>query len=766
MSTTKKILFSGNTTRQNLIELLRRVQRVHEKAGPFEALFVFGSLLCKTSNANEEEEDDVDVDDEDEAADWKNVKSDDKKAKEMELHETLFAKENRGLFEEVNLFFVCTESDLVRMKELLMNAVEFEDVSFDDDGEAVVVVGDFRRTGNDLNTNVVEGLNPVKSIKRIKGEEHLRKVFFITKPGVYSNLLKSVSSDDDEEEGVNKTKRKFSIAVLPGEYDFLNAKDSKSLLAEKTARANGEFTVSDVEVIRAACRGLKEQQSELQVVDVFLSNAWPKDVHMLSRYKEKMGLISGDENLASRDVADLANSICPRYHVVPSYSGGDFFEREPYRNVSAKYATRFISLAEVANEAKHKWIHALGMEPGGRMNPIKLCQMPPDSTPSPYAMAGVSNLSSNYRNNNINKRELKPDWRDNAGEAKKQKLLEENQTRALIGDADKTIHVRNLDYRADEGAIAEYFGECGELADIRLGRDIETGRSRGFCKISYKTKEGVDAALERDQQNFYGREIRVAMDKQQLQSKQYNGEGSNYDSNNKRPPPPPLSCWFCVSNGKDTHMIASIGNSSFVSMDKGGLNPEHAQIVPIEHVAAFSMLPDETCDEVWSYLTGLRKYAASTEERGIVAFERHLTLKNKGGNHMHLNVVPIPKNRTHLSKKIFDQAAKRCDFSWDVIAPEQAQTGIAARTAITSLLSFPEAEYYAVHLPDGTILLSEVKQYDKHWMQFGREVISHLLKTPETANWQSVVQDEDGEIERTNAFKESFKVFDPVMQVE
>ena len=35
-----------------------------------------------------------------------------------------------------------------------------------------------------------------------------------------------------------------------------------------------------------------------------------------------------------------------------------------------------------------------------------------------------------------------------------------------------------------------------------------------------------------------------------------------------------------------------------------------------------------------------------------------------------------------------------------------------------------------------------------------------------TANWQSVVQDEDGEIERTNAFKESFKPFDPVMEAE
>ena len=757
-STIQKILFAGTTkattttttSSSSFSALFERAKRAHEKAGPFEALFILGDVVWKSSSSSSEEE-------------------------EEEEEEMSKKKRTR---ESVNAFVDVLRKDEITMKTFTMDLFLLEQLK-ELEGEektGVRLVDAEEFDGKDETTTHIEGLNPRGSVKRIVVDEKETNVFLVSKPGVYSTLI---ASEKDEEGNENP----FSVAILPGSYDHLNVKEShasagNAMLAEKTAKANGEFTVQDVEVIRQTVRRLKENGSTLFVVDVLLTQTWPKDVHMLSRYKDAMTPISGEEKNASRDVAEIANVICPRYHVVASLlspeSEGEqnidqFFEREPYRNVSAKHATRFISLASVGNSKKQKWLHALGIEPGGTMNPIKLCQMPPDSTPSPYAMAGVSSLQQRGGgggNQQSLKRELKPDWRDNA-DAKKKQRLEESQTRALVGDADKTIHVRNLDYRADEGAIAEYFGECGELADLRLGRDVETGRSRGFCKIAFKTKEGVDAALERDQQNFYGRDIRVQMDRQQ-QSRQYNGENKNggYDPNKRKPPPPPVSCWFCLSNNKDTHMIASIGNASFVAMDKGGLNPEHAQIVPIEHVAAFSMLPDETCEEVWSYLQGFRKFAEATEDRGVVAFERHLTLKNKGGNHMHLNVVPIPSNRKHLSKKIFEQAAKRCDFTWDIIAPEHAQTGIAARSAMTSLLSFPEAEYYAVHLPDGTILITEVKQYDKHWMQFGREVISHLLKTPETANWQSVVQDEDGEIERTNAFKESFKPFDPVMEAE
>jgi hypothetical protein len=49
-------------------------------------------------------------------------------------------------------------------------------------------------------------------------------------------------------------------------------------------------------------------------------------------------------------------------------------------------------------------------------------------------------------------------------------------------------------------------------------------------------------------------------------------------------------------------------------------------------------------------------------------------------------------------------------------------------------------------------------------MQLGREVISHLIKAPERANWQSCMEDEAKETERTTAFVEAFDSFDPMKQ--
>ena len=52
-----------------------------------------------------------------------------------------------------------------------------------------------------------------------------------------------------------------------------------------------------------------------------------------------------------------------------------------------------------------------------------------------------------------------------------------------------------------------------------------------------------------------------------------------------------IGCWFCLSNEKDLHLVASIATESFVSMDKAGVNSDHCQVVPVEHVPSFAAGP-------------------------------------------------------------------------------------------------------------------------------------------------------------------------------
>ena len=229
----------------------------------------------------------------------------------------------------------------------------------------------------------------------------------------------------------------------------------------------------------------------------------------------------------------------------------------------------------------------------------------------------------------------------------------------------------------------------------------------------------------------------------------------------RRPTPgvAPGGCWFCLSNEKDLHLVASIGSECFVSMDKGGLTHEHCQIVPVEHLPCFANVPESTATEMWNYIGALRRYAESKSHK-LVIFERYLELLSKGGNHCHMNCVPVEADRAVLSEKIFKQAAKRLDFSWTKLEPPA--NAADAQAAIKSVAG--DGEYYAVHLPDGCILIRSIERGEKHWMQLGREVISHLIKAPERANWQSCMEDEAKETERTTAFVEAFDSFDPMKQ--
>ena len=303
---------------------------------------------------------------------------------------------------------------------------------------------------------------------------------------------------------------------------------------------------------------------------------------------------------------------------------------------------------------------------------------------------------------------------------------------------------------------------------MRLGRG-DDGRSRGFCHVAYKTVDGAEKALQLSDTSFYGRDIVVQMAKSE---EERNAERDARRAN-RPPPPPPQGCWFCLSNEKDTHLVASIASESFVSMDKAGVVADHCQIVPIEHAPSFAAMAPSAAEEMWRYLDALRKCFAAggggdppsggedgtDNGRDVVVFERHLALRSKGGNHCHVNVVPVPRARSGKAKKIFEQAAKKLNFEWcSIPKPESAMDAQAAL-----LEHVGDGEYYAVHLQDGSILVRKIGRGEPHWMSFGREVLGHLLGCPERTSWQECLETEERETARAAAMKASFEKFD-IMQ--
>ncbi|CAL0321400.1 unnamed protein product [Lupinus luteus] len=79
-------------------------------------------------------------------------------------------------------------------------------------------------------------------------------------------------------------------------------------------------------------------------------------------------------------------------------------------------------------------------------------------------------------------------------------------------DNGNRVHVGNLAWGVDEGALEELFGEQGKVLEAKVIYDRETGRSRGFGFVTYGSSEEVNKAVQSlDGADLNGRAIRVSL---------------------------------------------------------------------------------------------------------------------------------------------------------------------------------------------------------------------------------------------------------------
>ena len=72
------------------------------------------------------------------------------------------------------------------------------------------------------------------------------------------------------------------------------------------------------------------------------------------------------------------------------------------------------------------------------------------------------------------------------------------------------IYVGNLSFGTEEPQIQQLFSSLGDVASVRLVRDHETGRSRGFGFVEMSDdSQGRAACHALDQQEFEGRRLTV-----------------------------------------------------------------------------------------------------------------------------------------------------------------------------------------------------------------------------------------------------------------
>lgn len=93
------------------------------------------------------------------------------------------------------------------------------------------------------------------------------------------------------------------------------------------------------------------------------------------------------------------------------------------------------------------------------------------------------------------------------------------------------LYVGNLSFKTTEDALRDAFSQFGNVTDVYVATDRETGRPRGFAFVTFSTAEESKLAIEKMHGvDLDGRAITV----NEARPKEENGGGRSFSSPNRR----------------------------------------------------------------------------------------------------------------------------------------------------------------------------------------------------------------------------------------
>lgn len=92
----------------------------------------------------------------------------------------------------------------------------------------------------------------------------------------------------------------------------------------------------------------------------------------------------------------------------------------------------------------------------------------------------------------------------------------------------KSIYVGNLPFSATEDEVRDLFAAYGDVQEVRLMSDRETGRPRGFGFVKMNASEADAAIRALDGKDFGGRNLRINEAEERKPRPPRNGGGGRW----------------------------------------------------------------------------------------------------------------------------------------------------------------------------------------------------------------------------------------------
>lgn len=91
------------------------------------------------------------------------------------------------------------------------------------------------------------------------------------------------------------------------------------------------------------------------------------------------------------------------------------------------------------------------------------------------------------------------------------------------------VYVGNLPYSVTQEDLTDLFSPYGPITEIKLIKDRDTGRSKGFAFVSFENQTSAQSALKLDGTDFQNRRLNVNLARENTKPPRrgsYGGGGS------------------------------------------------------------------------------------------------------------------------------------------------------------------------------------------------------------------------------------------------
>lgn len=85
------------------------------------------------------------------------------------------------------------------------------------------------------------------------------------------------------------------------------------------------------------------------------------------------------------------------------------------------------------------------------------------------------------------------------------------------------IYVGNLSYGTKEDGLRTFFGSFGDITEVFIPKDRETGQGRGFAFVTFATQASAQAAVKMDGEELDNRRLKVNIAKEREEGGQGGG---------------------------------------------------------------------------------------------------------------------------------------------------------------------------------------------------------------------------------------------------